>query len=166
MVLALGDDFEFVLAIFHWDRSPTFLLMIVPIPTFLPLFLPSSITSFPHLRLLLETFTGMYSYFCPHLRLFLRTFSWMYAYLDMADVHQCSKVDFPYCCFVCRFMTSFYFLSTAAFASEINHCLEWKTFSSEAHVTLDSRDSLSRTTSGVHTRSQHHTWEYFVLTGS
>ena len=64
--------------------------MIVPIPTFLPLFLASSITSFPQLRLLLETFTGMHVYSCPHLRLFLRTFSWMHAYLDVADVHQCS----------------------------------------------------------------------------
>ena len=33
MALVLGDDFEFVLGTFHWNRSPTILLMIVPIPT-------------------------------------------------------------------------------------------------------------------------------------
>ena len=39
---------------------------------------------------------------------------------ELADVHQCNKVDFPCCCFVCRCMTSFHSLSTAAFASGIN----------------------------------------------
>ena len=39
---------------------------------------------------------------------------------ELADVHQCSKVDFPCRCFVCLFITSFHSLSTAAFASGIN----------------------------------------------
>ena len=39
---------------------------------------------------------------------------------ELMDVHQCNKVDFPCCCFVCRCMTSFHSLSTAAFVSRIN----------------------------------------------
>ena len=97
MVLVQEDDFAFVLATFHWCWSPTFTLMIVPNSTFLSLFFASSIT------------------FSPHLRLLLRTFSGMYAYLDVVDVQQCRKVDFPCCCFVCRFVTYFHSLS-AAFA--------------------------------------------------
>ena len=41
---------------------------------------------------------------------------------ELMDVHQCNKVDLPRDCFVCLFITSFYFLS-------INkHCLGWKIF--------------------------------------
>ena len=39
---------------------------------------------------------------------------------EFADVHQCNKVDFPCCCFVCLFATSFHSFSTAAFACGIN----------------------------------------------
>ena len=39
---------------------------------------------------------------------------------ELADVHQCNKVDFHCCCFVCLFFTSFHSLSTATFASGIN----------------------------------------------
>ena len=41
--------------------------------------------------------------------------------LDVADVHQCNEVDFPYLLFLCAFfMTSFHFFSIVAFSSEIN----------------------------------------------
>ena len=41
--------------------------------------------------------------------------------LNVADVHQCSKVDFPYLLFLCAlFMTSFHSFSIVAFASGIN----------------------------------------------
>ena len=40
---------------------------------------------------------------------------------DVADVHQCNKVDFPYLLFLCAFfMTSFHSFSIVAFASAIN----------------------------------------------
>ena len=39
---------------------------------------------------------------------------------ELADVHQCNKVDFHCCCFVCLFFTSFHSFSTATFASGIN----------------------------------------------
>ena len=75
MVLVLGDDFEFVLATFHWCLLPTILSMIVPIPSFLPSFLAPSITSF-----LLMTFVschaGTFSVFpipCPLLPLHLES---------------------------------------------------------------------------------------------
>ena len=41
--------------------------------------------------------------------------------LDMADVHQCGKVDFPYLLFLSAFfMTSFHSFSIVAFSSENN----------------------------------------------
>ena len=39
---------------------------------------------------------------------------------ELTDVHQCNKVDFPLCCFVCLFRTFFHSFSTSAFASGIN----------------------------------------------
>ena len=39
---------------------------------------------------------------------------------ELADLHQCNKVDFHFCCFVCLFLTSFHSFSTATFASGIN----------------------------------------------
>ena len=39
---------------------------------------------------------------------------------ELTDVHQCIKVDFPCCCFVWLFITSFHSFSNAAFASGIN----------------------------------------------
>ena len=42
-----------------------------------------------------------------------------FAYVQV-HVRHCSKVDFPFCCFMCLFMTSFHSMSTAAFASGIN----------------------------------------------
>ena len=41
--------------------------------------------------------------------------------LDVADVHQCNKVDFPYPLFLCAFfMTSFHPFSIVAFTSGIS----------------------------------------------
>ena len=41
--------------------------------------------------------------------------------LDVADVHQCNKMDFPYLSFLCAFfMTSFHSFAIVAFASGIN----------------------------------------------
>ena len=40
--------------------------------------------------------------------------------IELPDVHQWNKVDFPCCCFVCLFITSFHSFSTAAFTSGIN----------------------------------------------
>ena len=41
--------------------------------------------------------------------------------LEVADVHQCSKVDFRYLLFLCAFfMTSFHSISIVAFVSEHN----------------------------------------------
>ena len=97
--------------------------------------------------------------------------------LDVADVHQCSKVDFPYLLFLCAFfMTSFHSFSIVAFASGSNIAWNERSFlfellgfprhaslrdrypeSSEPHVTLDSQSSLIRTTFGVLLSSQVHT---------
>ena len=82
--------------------------------------------------------------------------------LDVTDVHQCNKVDFPHLLFLCAFfMISFHSFSIVAFASGIN--IAWNERSdacaaslrdrspesSEAYVTLYSRSSLNRTTFGV-----------------
>ena len=41
--------------------------------------------------------------------------------LSVADVHECSKVDFPYLIFLCAFfVTSFYPFSIVAFSSGIH----------------------------------------------
>ena len=53
IVLVLSDNFEFVLAIFHLYQSPSILSVIVPIPTFLTLFLASSIRLFSTLEIVL-----------------------------------------------------------------------------------------------------------------
>ena len=55
------------------------------------------------------------------LRLVLRTFTDVFVLLDVADVHQCKKVDFPYLLFLCAFfLTSSHSFSMVAFSSGIN----------------------------------------------
>ena len=75
---------------------------------------------FPHLRLLFRTFRDVLVLRSTLEIVLANILRDVLVLLDVADVHQCSKVDFPYCCFVCLFMTSFHSLSTAAFASGIN----------------------------------------------
>ena len=76
MVLVLEDDFEFILATFHWCQSSTTSLMIVPIWILLMSTLEIALANI---------------------------------HQDVADVHQCNKVDFPYLLFLCAFfMTSFH----------------------------------------------------------
>ena len=125
---------------------------------------------FPHLRLLLRTFTGMYSYFCPHLRLLLRTFSRMYSYFWMWRMSfNATKWTFLAFYFVCLLydLLSFFFTvalhleSTLLGVKDILFMLlgfprhaslrDRSPASSEPYVTLDSRSSLNRTTFGVRT---------------
>ena len=92
--------------------------------------------------------------------------------LDVADVHQCNKVDFPYLLFLCAFfMTSFdsfsivvlHLNSTWLGVKDLLFVLldfprhaslrDRSPESSEPYVTLDSRRSLIRTTFEVHTFS-------------
>ena len=130
----------------------------------------------------------------PHLRLLFRTFLQMYMYFELADVHQCDKVDFPCCCFVSFFKNLVSFLFHCCLCVWNQHCLEWMIFCTysrfpEASVSerqisrivwtiRDSRfvcvhtqDSLSRTISEVCTTfftSQHlrvsRTLQFFGVT--
>ena len=90
---------------------------------------------------------------------------------DVADIHQCSKVDFPCLLFLCAFfMTSFHsfsivvllhFKSTLLGVKDLLFILlglprraslrDRSPESSEPYVTLGSRSSLVRTTFVVHT---------------
>ena len=89
MVLVLEDDFEFILATFHWCQSSTTLLMMIPILIFCPY------SCFIDL---------LWKFMCSsfHLCLIISTLEMAFAnisrdvlvLLDVADVHQCSKVDF------------------------------------------------------------------------
>ena len=67
---------------------------------------------------------------CAHWTLFFRTFCGnVLVLVDVADVHQCSKVDLPYLLFLCAFfMTSFHSFSIVAFCIWNQHCLGWKIF--------------------------------------
>ena len=89
---------------------------------------------FPHLRLLLRTFTGMFSNWCPHLIWFWRTFPRMYSYFWMwrtsIDV---AKWTFLVFCFVPSNRISFHSLSTAAFASGVFISSDARSFA-HAHV--------------------------------
>ena len=107
---------------------------------------------------------------------------------ELADVHQCNKVDFPCCC-VCLFITPFHSFSAAAFASGINIAQGQRSF---AHTLGFPRQASPRDRSPElpepfvtlgsfvctpeirwaeqHTEfallsSQVHTWEYLVLPG-
>ena len=113
---------------------------------------------------------------------------------ELTDVHQCIKVDFSCCCFMCLITTSFHSFSTAAFASGINIARSGRSF---AH-TLERQISRIVWTirnsrfPNIHTlfvctppafvctpeirwveqhpefvllSSQVHTWEYLVLPG-
>ena len=94
MVLVLEDDFEFILIIIHWCQSSTTLLMIVPIWAFLPLILlhrsPLEVrVQLLHLGLIISTLEIALSNILRDVLVLL----------DVADVHQCNKVDFPYLLF-------------------------------------------------------------------
>ena len=107
---------------------------------------------------------------------------------ELADVHQCNKVDFHCCCFVCLFFTSFRFFSTATFASGINIAWGERSFAhtrfpktSEAdlqkwlHISFVCTPSVFVCTPETRWAEQHpefvllssqvHTWEYLVLSG-
>ena len=88
--------------------------------------------------------------------------------LDVADVHPCGKVDFPYLLFLCAFFMTIPFPLSALHLESTLLGLKDLLFillgfprhaslrdrspeSSEPYVTLDSRNSLIRTTFGVHT---------------
>ena len=90
--------------------------------------------------------------------------------LDVADVHQCSKVDFPYFCFCVPSswppfipfpLSPLYLESILLEMKDLLFLLlgfqrhaslrDRSPESSEPYVTLDSRSSLNRTTFGVHT---------------
>ena len=94
LALVREDDFEFNLATFHWWQPSTTSLMIVPILIVLISTLEIALANIPRDVLVL---------------------------LDVADVHQCNNVYFPYILFLCAFfMTSFDSFSIIAFASGIN----------------------------------------------
>ena len=115
MVLVLEDDFEFILATFHWWQPSTTSLKIVPIKMFCPH------SCFIDLLWKFVYSSFIWAWYFPLLRLLLRTFSGMYSYLlDVADVHQCSKVDFAYLLLCAFFMTSFHYFSIVAFSTGIN----------------------------------------------
>ena len=140
---------------------------------------------FPHLRWLFRTFGDVLVLRSTLEIVLANILRDVLVLLDVADVHQCSKVDFPYCCFVCPFMTSFHSLSTAAFASGINIAWEWKifcTFSRFAEACVSERETSRifwtiRSSRFLEVRwteqhpefvllaSQVHTWEYHVLSG-
>ena len=113
---------------------------------------------------------------------------------ELTDVHQCIKVDFPCCCFMCLITTSFHSFSTAAFASGINiarsgrsfaHTLErqisrivWTIRNSRfpnihtlfvctppAFVCTPEIRWVEQHPEFVLVSSQVHTWEYLVLPG-
>ena len=135
------DDLEFILATFHWCQSPTTWSMIVSFQLFCPFpHFPDLLSKFvyssfilswwlPRLWLPLRTLPGMYLYLCPHLGLFSRTFSRIL--LDVADVHQCSNVDFPclfvFVCLLCDLLS---FLFHCCRCIWDQHCLDWKIFCS------------------------------------
>ena len=92
MVLVLGDNFEF--------------------------FLQFSLVSITNYFLCNESSTKLFQMrkrYCS-----FEHFPGVYMTYELTDVHQCNKVGFPCCCFVCLFITSFHSFSTAAFASGIN----------------------------------------------
>ena len=136
MVHVLKDDFEFFLAIVHRSLSSTTLLMIVPIfSNFLPLF---PLHRSPRWCIGWECFlpsTSASSFRGTTVLIVYSSFIWVIStleialanihpdvlvLLDVADVHQCSKADFPFCCFVCLFHDFFTFLFHCCLASRIN----------------------------------------------
>ena len=135
--------FEFTLATVHWWQPSTTSLMIVPIYIFIISTLENALANILRDVLVL---------------------------LDVADVHQCNKVDFPYLLFLSAFfMTSFdsfsivvlHLNSTWLGVKDLLFVLlgfprhaslrDRSPESSEPYVTLDSRRSLIRTTFEVHT---------------
>ena len=134
MVLVLGDNFEFFLHFFIGQESTYFFLFVgVSHELFgkemmlLPRLMSFSITIF-HLcenhkkKLYLCTTSSSSKLFLTWgnnvvLSNSLRECT---CTIELADVHQWNKVDFPCCCFVCLYITSFHSFSTAAFTSGIN----------------------------------------------
>ena len=148
MVLVLEDDFEFILVTFHWCRIVNRFVNDCTNLHFLPLFLlhRSSLEARVPLILLGLIISTLEIALANILRDVL-------VLMDVADVHQCNKVDFPYLLFLCAFFVlglkdlSFILLGFPKHASLRDRSPE----SSEPHVTLDSLSSLTRTTFGVHT---------------
>ena len=114
MVLVLEDDFEFFLVTFHWCQSSTTSLMICPNLNFLPLYLLHRCSLdvrvlLLHLGLIISTLENALANIHRDVFVLVSTLEIalstihrdVLVLLDVADVHQCSKVDFPYLLFLC-----------------------------------------------------------------
>ena len=117
MVLLLEDDFEFILVINHFVNDCTYLKI-------LPLFLLHRSSLEVRLQLL---HVGL---IISALEIALaNTLRDVFVLLNVADVHQCNKVDFPFLLFLCAFfMTSFHSFSIVAFASGLNIAWDERSF--------------------------------------
>ena len=116
---------------------------------------------------------GMYSNLCPHLRLLLRTFSGMYSYFWTWRMSiNAAKWTFLTFVFVCLLHDLLWFLVHCRLCISNQYCLKWKIFcfcfsvsrgmrlwETDLQSLLNhSRSSLNRTTFVL-------TWEYLVLPG-
>ena len=133
IVVVLEVDFEFILIIFHWCQSSTTFLQIEPI-----LFFCRYSCSIDLLSKLVYS-SSIWTWKFPHLRLFLRTFSGMYSYFGFGGCPsiQQSGLSLPFVVCLLYDLLSFLFHSRRFIWNQ--HYVGWKIFCSYFSVSRDMR---------------------------